>query len=73
MSTSKPSVVRETKAASARQKKLRSSAVSAKNVRRFRGVAMPYASHACIRAVNGIDTWQTSPGGAGILSTKNRR
>lgn len=69
MSASKPAVANQTKAASARQKKSRPSAVSAKNVRRFRGVAMPYASHACIRAVkraghepsiHGTKLWKSS-------------
>ena len=69
MSTSKPSATKQSQAASARQKKSRPSAVSAKNVRRFRGVAMPYASHACIRAVkraghepsiHGTKLWKSS-------------
>mgnify|MGYP000341654320 FL=1 len=69
MSPSKPATASQTKASSARQKKSRPSAVSAKNVRRFRGVAMPYASHACIRAVkraghepsiHGTKLWKSS-------------
>lgn len=69
MSTSKSSSGRQAEAASPRQKKTRSGAVSGKNVRRFRGVAMPYASHACIRAVkraghepsiHGTKLWKSS-------------